>query len=186
MPSFSKVLSFLKSIEYVKIPCLFMFAAIVGMNLSLLYCLLRGWKHVGLWSIGTLISGFIGTFLAYKKKISWSHLLLLWSTVDAFFSMCLRSCVLIYFSMNPYILCEVFGSENVMVCSANMQKVFMVIVAASNLYSFFQLGCCLLVFNNVIKVHSIEDLEIQYISNGTEQEVHLQNGSDFPEKPIQL
>ncbi|WBW71948.1 Schizosaccharomyces specific protein Meu31 [Schizosaccharomyces osmophilus] len=186
MPSFSKVFTFLRSIEYVKIPCLFMFAAIVGMNLSLLYCLLRGWKHVGLWGIGTLISGFIGTFLAYKKKISWSHLLLLWSTTDAFFSMCLRSCVLIYFSMNPYILCEVFGSENVMMCSANMQKVFMVIVAASNLYSFFQLGCCLLVFNNVIKIHSIEDVEIQYISDGKEQEIRFQNGFDLPEKPIQL
>lgn len=69
MSCISEIGKFVKSIEYIKLPCLFIFAAIVGMNLSLLYCLLKGWKNVMIWGIETMLFGAIGIFFAWKVRI---------------------------------------------------------------------------------------------------------------------
>ncbi|CAB16356.2 Schizosaccharomyces specific protein Meu31 [Schizosaccharomyces pombe] len=183
MSCISEIGKFVKSIEYIKLPCLFIFAAIVGMNLSLLYCLLKGWKNVMIWGIETMLFGAIGIFFAWKKKLSWEHLVLLWSTIDAFFSMCLRSCTIIYFSMNPYMLCEILNARNVISCSLNTQKFFFIIVAASNVYSIFQLCGCLLMFNNIISIRPSERTEPEF-NFDLEKGVAFASDSEFPEKSI--
>ncbi|EEB07014.1 hypothetical protein SJAG_02088 [Schizosaccharomyces japonicus yFS275] len=171
------------SMELIKTPCVLICASVVGMNLSLFYFLIQNWNNAIQWCMWTVSLGTISILLSVRKHIHWTNLIMIYSTIDCCLSFVIRSCFLIYFCVNPFVLCELFEASELEICAARVQNVAGFAIAFGTVYSFLQLGTFLYLFGHKLQVVSEEDMNDEKQAHANDMEYMIDS---FPAKPIHL